>query len=84
MLHCSQTAAAAAAEYMDMRAAARTLKHTRHKYPFNLQGGAAYRAGSFYIPVNAVHTAADVHQAVFAPGNGGVNHGFNKISFFQH
>jgi len=74
----------AAAEYVDMGTAAGTLKYARNKYPFRLQRAAAYRADSFQLPVNAVHTAADVHKAVFAPGNGGVHKGFNKVSFVQH
>ena len=83
-LHYPQPPASAAAKDVDMGVAVGALEHTRHEDAFNAQGSAAYGAGSLQFPVDAVHAAADVHQAVFAPGNGRKGQRFDQIAFCQH
>lgn len=61
--------ASAAADYVDVGTALEAFKHTGNQDFFFKQDSAANGAAPFFAAVDAVHAAANVHQAVAPPGN---------------
>jgi hypothetical protein len=55
---------------MHMGTAMGALKYAGYQYISRTEGCAAYRAPSLHPPVNTVHAAANMHQAVISPGYG--------------
>ena len=66
-----------------MGAVVGALKNTRYQYVFQREGYAANRAVSLLSPVHTIGAAADVHQAVFAPGYRGEGQRLYQIALFQ-
>jgi len=66
-----------------MGAAVGALKYAGYQYIVQAEGCAADRALSCYPSVDTVRAAANVHQAVFAPGYGGKRQSFYQIALVQ-
>ena len=81
--HHSQSPAIAAAQHMDMGAASGTLEHSCHKDSCIAKGVAANGTNSWNMLFQAIHTSADMHQAVYAAGDRRINHGSDQVAFFE-
>jgi len=72
-----------APQYMNMIAVARSFKHTRNQEVVNIKGNPADGAFPRQIIFQTAKTAANVHQAVFASGEGREGYCFYLFSLFQ-
>jgi len=68
---------------MYMGLAVGALKYTGYQYIADAEGRAADGTFPFHAPIDAVNTAPNMHQAVFAPGYGRKRRSFYQIAFVE-